>query len=610
MVQGSVLEDRYRIEQKIGAGGNASVYQAVHIRTGRKLAIKVLDRQDSGAALEKRLHMLKNLHHPGLPMILDVLETESSYLIVMEYVEGDTLQQRIDKGSGKQTLFTVRETLHLGVELGEILKYLHTLPEPLLFQDIKPSNIILRPDGSTALVDLGTLCRHNSLAAMPQENKGTLGFAAPEQFRRKGIQGPETDLYSLGAVLHYALTGVSPAETPFSFERITRLRPDLMAGVHWMEKQEILGLEEILEKCTRFRGEERYQSAEEVIRGLKNPARCSPLAKDAEKKTYFVMYLLAILAVCASLSSVRSEAMAVQLKQEGREYYLKKARKAEPEQAKLWIQEALFLSPGDNYCFSVLLDRMLGDGIFSKEEQTEIGQLLAQRAEGEEADQETLMKQNPEEYAEFCYRMGTASLYLVEGLPDYGVCETWFQDMEQAAEQWNPGEEQEKDEKERLIKRGKTFARICRYRGDSLLGSVQTDQAYSIKVYWQDLTGLLEETLPADELPAAELGLWREILGLLADWPAELKRAGISWKQQEQTEEQISRLVDSLLDSGEAGEYPAVTEQLQQLQLTAEGTERKRTLLQEAEKKDKRRQNSGEYELPEAAAPSADISQD
>lgn len=589
--KGSVLEDRYRIEEIIGQGGSGSVYRAIQLRTGRTLAVKEIEKDTGEEAVRRSLMLLKDLKHPGLPLVLDVLETEHFLLIVMEYISGNTLQEEMEgrRRSGKR--FSVEEILQLGTNLCEILLYIHTLPDPLIYRDMKPSNIILCRSGRVVLVDLGSLCLCRDTIQKRYDSVGTAGYASPEQYRREQRLAPEADLYSLGAVLHHAITGINPIRKPFSFERITKAAPELLSAKKGRDYRRLMGLELIIEKCTRFRIEDRYEYTEDLLEDLQQPEKCYLAVTGIGKLLHVLPVFLSILALGSGIVFLRSEQAMDHLKQEGKEYCLMKAQRAEGEQVDEWIRSALQFSPGDAACFSTLLDRMLVDGIFSEEEQIRVRELLNRSAEGETEDYETILRRNPEDCFRFSYQMGTACLYGAEGLPDYITAGDFFRDVLAAAENWQPEQEGAKAEKVLLLKRTEILERICSYRGQLLLRNIniQEDRLVSIRTYWEDLSCLLEEDIPAGKLLITEMGLWREVLGILNDWPAELNEAGISWEEQRKAAERISRLVTGLQGSREAEEYPIVREQLEELEKTGEAVEKKRLFLEEAENREKRR---------------------
>ncbi len=386
-------------------------------------------------------------------------------------------------------------------------------------------------------------------------------------------------------MLHQLITGINPAEKPFFFEKITAAEPGLLKRCRGEERRKLLGLERVIADCTRFRREDRCQSAETVLEELKDPDGRLFAGRRGKRQLFTAVVLLG-LGFLFSVLSVRSEQQMQQCRLEGRDFCLKKLLRAEEEQTDQWMQAALQLAPGDAVCFSAYLDRMLTDGIFSGQEQIRMRKMLDQKAHRDAQDQETLLHRNAEGCFRFSYRMGTACLYGAEGSPDYTAAGNWLKEAEDSGKAWKPEGDGLKQEKQQLLKRIRILIRICSYRGKVLSGGLQNEGIVSLPMYWKELTGLLEEDLPAGNLLITELGLWREILGLLTDWPSELRRNGVGWGEQREAAERIRNFAGILQNSREAEEYPAVGEQLKLLQHTAEAAERKRLLLEEAEKKE------------------------
>ncbi len=582
LLEGSVLENRYQILRPIGKGGNSIVYEAVQLRTGRRLAVKEMTASAQGEASREMLKLQRQLRHPGLPMILDVLEGEEGPLIVMEYMEGTALKQEIARRETEKRNFSLQEVLKIGRDLCRILEYLHTRPVPLLYLDLKPANILLKPSGEAQLVDLGSLCPIGTRESDHAGFTGTLGYAAPEQYRRDAGAGPETDLYSLGVILHQILTGIDPVQNPFSFQKITEAAPERFALYKGEERKVILGLEKIVKRCTSFRKEERYSDAGELLRDLLDPAGCLKRQRRTETITAGLMLLLLFVSLSAFLLCRFSEQRIHILRNEGKEYCLRKASAGEPEQFEEWIRTALFFSPGDSDCFNMLLEHMLVDGTFSREEYKGIQKLLELPSEETGETQEVLLREDSKVWFSFSYSMGRVCLYAVSGIPDYTLAAFWFAEVQEAGEVWNPGDSADRKEKIRILHNTEMLIGICRYRQQVLKGGWSAAEGTSLTLYWQELTGLLKEETDENQLPVTELGLWRELLGLLNDWPSELQRAGISLEMQKRIIGKIREQAASLRESNQLAGYPELEEQLVSIEKTLEITEEKHQLLREA----------------------------
>jgi WD40 repeat protein/predicted Ser/Thr protein kinase len=218
-----VLKQRYSILGPIGRGGFGAVYKATDLEFGGRLvAVKEMSQnnlspQDLAAAEDALKHeamLLASLKHPNLPSIYDQFTDAGRSYLVMDYIEGETLEQLI-ASLGKKKMPTDK-VLEIGLQLCLVLEYLHTRQPPVIFRDLKPANVMITPGEHIYLIDFG-IARHfkpgqkNDTTAL-----GSSGYAAPEQYGRSQTNA-RADIYSLGATLHQLLTGEDPSETPFQF---------------------------------------------------------------------------------------------------------------------------------------------------------------------------------------------------------------------------------------------------------------------------------------------------------------------------------------------------------------------------------------------------------
>lgn len=195
---GIVLGNKYRIIKQIGQGGYSQVYLAVDYALGKRWAVKELSRED--AWQQQETAVLKVLEHPMLPRIVDRLEEQGSVYIVMDYLEGITLKQLKEK----EKRFSNCRICEWGIQLCDVLAYMHNHNPQVLYRDLKPDNIMLTKDGSLKLIDFGTACFCEADTASGYTCTGSQGFAAPEQYG--GISTPLTDIYGLGATLEFLST--------------------------------------------------------------------------------------------------------------------------------------------------------------------------------------------------------------------------------------------------------------------------------------------------------------------------------------------------------------------------------------------------------------------
>lgn len=263
---GTVLGGKYEILKKIGQGGMSIVYVAMDTRLNKQWAVKEIKqnpKQDTRTllkGLQMEANILKMVDHPVLPRIVDIINYNGTVFVVMDYIEGRPLSEVL-KFEGAQPQ---EKVIEWAKDLCSALDYLHSMNPPIIYRDMKPSNIMLKPDGKVKLIDFGTAKEFDVESLADTTALGTRGYAAPEQFgdaRGRGIHKTDarTDIYSLGATLYHVLTGKNPSEPPYVIKPIRDWDPSLSSG-----------LEKIINKCTMPNPEDRYQSCTELIYDLEH----------------------------------------------------------------------------------------------------------------------------------------------------------------------------------------------------------------------------------------------------------------------------------------------------------------------------------------------------
>lgn len=246
----SIVDGKYRIIAEIGHGGMGTVWLANHERLNMTVAIKEFHKAEMSHSertrivLRREVDILKNLAHPGLPNIFDLIDTHEMLLLVMTYIEGESLDQLL-KRQGAQPQDRV---IDWGKQLCSILGYLHSRTPPIIYADIKPANIILRPDGQLVLIDFGTALNYK----LDEPLALTFGYAAPELHNTRAQIDVRTDIYSLGVTLYQLVTGETPTKL-HACKRIRQIDPSLSVR-----------LEQIIETCTQRNPDQRFQSVHEL----------------------------------------------------------------------------------------------------------------------------------------------------------------------------------------------------------------------------------------------------------------------------------------------------------------------------------------------------------
>lgn len=206
----SLREGRFAISGKLGEGGQATTFDAVDKRDGRRVTIKRFRVRGASSwkeveLAEREAKVLAQVTHPNLPVYVDHFEESGSLYLVTEHIEGKTVATLRERGplSEDEVLRFLRDT-------ARSLEYLHGRSPPLVHRDIKPSNVIRRPDGSFAIIDFGAV--RDRLKVTGSTVVGTFGYMAPEQFQGRAM--PASDVYAAGATAVAMLTGTEPEALP------------------------------------------------------------------------------------------------------------------------------------------------------------------------------------------------------------------------------------------------------------------------------------------------------------------------------------------------------------------------------------------------------------
>jgi len=258
---GTVLRERYRVERVLGEGAYGTVYHASDLKLdGASWALKEIcegslplrERAGIIAHFYREAEILRTLNHTGLPKIIEAFAVGDRHYLVMEQIEGKTLQEISDRE--KPDIQTITGW---AIKLCEILTYLHTLsPSPLIFRDLKPSNIMVTSRGRMLLVDFGIARYYDPHKTSDTVPLGTPGYAAPEQYGNSQTDA-RSDIYSLGATLYFLLSGADVASFNLAFPPLSRLNPSVGPV-----------LEGIVERCLSISPGQRYQRASDLKSAL------------------------------------------------------------------------------------------------------------------------------------------------------------------------------------------------------------------------------------------------------------------------------------------------------------------------------------------------------
>ncbi len=505
---GSVIDGKYKILNEIGHGGMSNVYLAINERANKPWAVKEvrksLDRDFRllRQSLIMETDLLKKLKHPNLPSIIDVIDSDENFLIVMDYIEGNTLERLLsEEGAQPQ-----EQVADWALQLCDVLDYLHTRPSPVIYRDMKPSNVMLKSDGSVVLIDFGTAREFKERNAADTCCLGTNGYAAPEQFGGMGQTDARTDIYCLGATMYHLVTGHNPSEPPYELYPITKWNPGLSTG-----------LERIIQKCTQKNPNDRYQNVKELQYDLEH---YTDLEIQAQRKYHNRLKLFGATAGISLICAVSGMGFSVAAGRKQGNEYQELIRMAEIASdsvtaCRLYLGAAA-IDESRREAYHGFYTRAVEDGVFSDEEEAVFLQL------GINTHQylQNFQKKNAGAYADFCYEMGNAYWYYYEHEENrQSRAVSWFQD----AADYYEKEDSRVEEYRRCrlyVELGTFYQKVIACRIDGTDGGMYG-------VYWRNLTELKALNDAAPDREMITLRIYREIATRTVEYTRSFMEDGV-----------------------------------------------------------------------------------
>lgn len=410
---GSLVDNKYKILSEVGHGGMSVVYLAINERANKTWAVKevrkdgVCDFEAVKQGLVVETDMLKRLNHPYLPSIIDVIDTEDSFLIVMDYIEGKSLQSVLKNGAQPYEL-----VIKWAMQLCDVLGYLHSREPAIIYRDMKPANVMLKPSGDITLIDFGT-AREFKNRAMVEDTTclGTRGYAAPEQFGGRGQTDPRTDIYCLGATMYHLITGHSPAEPPYEIKPLSYWDPSFYGS----------GIEHVISKCCQQDPNQRYQSCAELMYDLENIGDLDELAKRKRKQKWAAFISSVALFGVGLVGMLGSSFARTQAVKESYDYFIGQAQQttgAENFQEFVgYVDQAIGVDAGRYEAYDVLLSRVEEDGRLDS--QTEWSPIVDCTQDWDDktgrTNEDYLLSADKAGYADIQYRIGKLLFLMSEG---------------------------------------------------------------------------------------------------------------------------------------------------------------------------------------------------
>lgn len=379
----------------------SNVYLARDLKQGKLWAIKEspdtknFEDYIGYDAIIKEAEILKTLRHPGIPQYKEMFKENNRIYLVMEYLEGDNLEELVEK----KGVFSETEAISFGIKICRILKYLHKQNPPVIYRDLKPSNIIVKETGDLALIDFGAARRYIHKRRYDTINLGTKDYAAPEQYKGAMQTDMRTDIFNLGATIFHLTTGHPPEKYPINFHK---------------NKKTILSdkFEAIIMKCTQENPDDRYQSCDELLNALRH------LNEQEERVNRLYKRRITLFSVLIFLGCVAA-GLFIFINQNVRyKQLISQGARAQQNEIKIeYFEKAAGIRPYDSYAYLSILNIYVSDGKFDEKEEAGYREILERNHPLFGNTSKFMWNLKKEEYLEILYETGKSYWYFY-GLDD------------------------------------------------------------------------------------------------------------------------------------------------------------------------------------------------
>lgn len=528
---GSVIDGKYKIQKQIGKGGMSRVYLAVDLRLKKQWAVKEVRKYGSEKhseimvqSLLTEAEIMKRLDHPALPRIVDIIEDSRRIFIVMDYIEGQSMD-RVVREQGAQA---EADVLRWGRQICDALIYLHSQDPPIIYRDMKPANVILNPEGNVKIIDFGIAREYKAQNRTDTVVLGTRGYASPEHFGARQTDA-RSDIFSLGMTLHFFLTGAEPGTPGYEYASVRQWRPELSPAA-----------EAIIDKCTAVDPDARYQTAAELMRDLESPERVrrhkftAGLRKRAvgwssrkcmyetgrQNRKRKLLLALAAAAVILAAGRTSDQALTDQSDRNSYETLISAASNASPDEKIEKYTEAIRLSPENPEAYVKILEAYEEKGAFGPSESAVFLALYyAHREDFDDADTDVYALNYKAGLMYFnCYTeedgMVSFSARIQKAYPFFQV-------------NYENGEISESFEWQEL---SDCYYQICSFYKKYVLSSASMEEASQED--YQELIGIIRQTMESVSKAEAydQLSLYNGICMLLYDQRNGMASVGIEEK--------------------------------------------------------------------------------
>lgn len=533
---GSVIDGKYEILREIVHGGMSVVYLAMDTHLNKQWAVKEIKKKGSGKndeiivnSLLAEANLMKRLDHAALPRIVDIIDNGVTIYVVMDYIEGESLDKILNEYGAQP------EELVIGwaMQLCDALAYLHAQKPPIIYRDMKPANIMLKPEGNIKIIDFGIAREYKEQSLADTTVLGTKGYAPPEQY--SGQTDARSDIFALGMTMHHLLTGIDPRSGE-AYAPVRMWNPELSEGI-----------ELIIDKCVEPAPENRYQNCSDLLYDLEHPDLITRGYKKRQKRKVAAFMAAAGMTVVFFLTGTVCTTIAKNINNSNYEILVSPSTATALNEKIDSYKRAIAIYPERTDAYMCMLEAYEDEGRFGKEENDEF--LALYNANKDTFDHTT------SEVAELNYKIGMMYFnYYTEEDGSYSFSTRVQKAYSFFAENHNNAEIPQDFEDMNL---SECYYQICSFYKNYILNGATVEEAS--RDNYENLFSTIENTLADVQSAGAynQLSLYNGIFMLLYDQRSSMVQVNVEQKE-------IIDLLDNVYD--DAKNLTVQKEQSQKLQ--------------------------------------------